>query len=70
MFYFFSFDGDNFEIVAPSKCDHDVTLGLANYRGPPLTTGSLWNSDCWVKTEVYNFETSRWNDGPNYPLSS
>jgi len=70
MIYFLSFDGVNFETVALSKCDHYYTMGLANYRGSPMTTGSGLNSDCYVKTEVYNFETNRWNDAPDYPFSS
>ena len=70
MIYVLSFDGDNFETLAASKCDHEMTLGLANYRGSPMTTGSLSNSDCYVKTEIYNFETDQWNDAPDYPYSS
>ena len=70
MIYFLSFDGDNFETVADSTCDHDKTLGLANYRGSPMTTGSHINSDCSVKTEIYNFENNQWNDAPDYPYSS
>ena len=70
MIYFLSFDGDNFETVAASKCDHYGTNGLANYRGSPMTTGSYLNSDCYVKTEIYNFERNQWNDGTDYPYSS
>ena len=70
MIYFLSFDGDNFETVTSSTCDHDYTYGLANYRGSPMTTGSYWNSDCYVKTEIYDFENNRWNDAPDYPFSS
>ena len=70
MIYFLSFDGDNFENVTLSTCDHDHTLGLANYRGSPMTTGSYANAECWFKTEVYNFETKRWNDAPDYPFNS
>ena len=69
MIYFLSFDGDNFETVASSTCDHEVTYGLANYRGSPMTTGS-YSSDCYVKTEIYNFENNQWNDAPDYPYSS
>ena len=70
MIYFLSFDGNNFETVALTKCDHDYTLGLANYRGSPMTTGSRWSSDCGIKTEVYSFENNRWNDAPDYPSGS
>ena len=67
MIYFLSFDGDNFETVASSKCDHKN--GLANYRGSPMTTGH-WSSDCGNKTEIYNVESNQWNDAPDYPYSS
>ena len=70
MIYFLSFDGDNFETIASSTCDHEWTLGLANYRGLPMTTGSYYNSDCYVETEIYNFENNQWNDAPDYPYSS
>ena len=71
MIYFLSFDGDNFETVAPSNCDHEYTYGLANYRGSPMTTGSRNNPACGRKTEIYNFETNQWNDdAPDYPYNS
>ena len=71
MIYFLSFDGYNFDItVALSTCEHDRTYGLANYRGSPMTTGSRDKSDCYVKTEIYNFESNQWNDAPDYPYSS
>ena len=69
--YIPSFDGDNFETIASSTCEHDSTYGLANYRGSVLTTGSNGNLDCKVKTEVYNFESNQWDDDyPDYPYSS
>ena len=70
MIYYLSFDGENFETIARSNCHHDITMGLANYRGSPMTTGSRFHSDCYVKTEVYNFETNQWNDAPDYPFDS
>ena len=69
-FYFLSFDGNNFETFASSTCDHYAAYGLANYRGSPMVTGSFSDSDCYVKTEIYNFETNRWNDALDYPFSS
>ena len=67
---FFSFDGESFKSAASSKCDHFATMGLANYRGMALTTGSLMNSDCYVRTEVYNFKTNQWTDALDYPFAS
>ena len=69
MIYFLSFDGENFETVASSTCEHSHTFGLANYRGSPMTTG-WYSSDCGDKTEIYNFERNQWNSAPDYPYSS
>ena len=69
MIYFLSFDGENFETVASSTCNHDYTYGVANYRGSPMTTGH-YNSDCGDKTEIYNFERNQWISAPDYPYSS
>ena len=66
----FSFDGENFENAGSSKCDHTFTNGLANYRGKALTTGSRYNSDCYVRTELYDFTTEQWNDALNYPFAT
>ena len=71
MIYFLSFDGDTFETVAASKCDHENTSGLANYRGSPMITGTQFNSQyCGIKTEIYNFASNQWNDAPDYPYAS
>ena len=70
MIYFLSFDGDTFETVKSSTCDHDFAFGLANYHGSPMTTGSNYNSGCFVKTEIYNFGTNKWNEAPDYPFGS
>ena len=64
-----SFDGKNFENAGTSKCDHRFTYGLANYRGKALTTGSANNIYCSVQTELYDFETSQWNDAADYPFA-
>ena len=66
--FVFSFDGDSFENAGSSKCDHDYTYGLAVYRGKALTTGSYLNSDCNVRTEIYDFETNQWSDAADYPF--
>ena len=68
--YFLRYDGETFESATPSKCDHALTMGLANYRGMALTTGSSMSSDCYVRTEVYDFGTDQWNDAPDYPFAS
>ena len=65
-----SFDGENIETIASSTCDHDLTFGLADYRGLALTTGSGQNSSCYNRTELYNFTTNIWSDAPNYDLNS
>ena len=66
----FSFDGENIEDIASSTCDHDLTFGLANYRGFALTTGSGENSNCYTRTELYDFTTDAWNDSSDYSLTS
>ena len=71
MIYFLSFDGDNFETIAASTFYHERTIGLANYRGSPMTTGSYYKTDSsYAQTEIYNFENNQWNDAPDYPYSS
>ena len=69
LYFVFRFDGKDFENVPSSKCDHEETYGLANYRGKALTTGSWFNSGCYVRTELYDFKTNRWNDAPDYPFA-
>ena len=69
MFYFLSFDGDKFETFAASTCDHDSTYGLANYRGKPMITGSWYNPNCSIKTEIYDFESKQWKNALDYPYN-
>ena len=69
MIYYCRFDGENFESIASSKCNHDFTFGLANYRGSPFVTGSQQEAGCFVRTEIYNLGTDQWNDAPDYPYS-
>ena len=65
-----SYDGENFDdSVAKSECDHDSTMGLANYRNMALTTGSKWVDDCGTKTEVYDFDSNQWSNAPDYPFA-
>ena len=64
-----SFDGIDFTSAASSNCDHQYTLGLANYKGQALTTGSISYSACYVKSELYNFETNQWTNAPDYPFA-
>ena len=66
----FRFDGEKLEPIALTKCNHNYSFGLANYRGSALTTGSRWGSSaCNVKTEIYEFENGQWNDAPDYPYA-
>ena len=64
----FSFDGVGFTSAAPTKCYHQWG-GLANYKGLAFTTGSDYNSGCYKKSELYNFDTNQWTDAPNYPFA-
>ena len=66
---YFSFDGGSFENAGSSKCDHDYTYGLGNYRGTALITGTQKNSACYVRTEIYDFGTNQWSDAADYPFA-
>ena len=50
--------------------DNAVMAVATADKGSALTTGSFWNSDCSVRTEIYDFGTNQWNDAPDYPFSS
>ena len=52
--------------------NHDYTYGLAKYRGgrETLVTGSWKDSDCSIKTEIYNFEADQWHRAPDYPFAT
>ena len=67
--FFFRYDGKTFETTANAKCQHDSTLGLANYRGKALTTGSRYSFACGNKTEIYDFESNQWDNAPEYPFA-
>ena len=69
--YFYRFDGESFEEIASSECNHKWTTGLANYRGSALTVGSVYgHSNCRVKTEIYDFGTNKWIVSADYPFNS
>ena len=53
--------------MEPSRYSHYRTLGLANYKNQALTTGCE-SGDCGSKTELFNMETQKWSDGPDYPF--
>ena len=69
LFNIYSFDGENFQNLTSSKCDHDLTYGLANYKGLALTTGSAENSTCHVHTELYDLRTNQWTNAPDFHLT-
>ena len=67
---FFSFDGENYQSIEPSKYSHIYTLGLANYRGKALTVGcNGYNSDCAFLVELFDLNTLKWSDRPDFPRS-
>ena len=68
-----SFDGENYRLIESSKYSHGWTLGLGNYKGKALTAGcggGTGNSDCSFKTEVFDMNTMKWSDGPDFPFGS
>ena len=66
----FSFDGEFFQSAGSSKYSHQITLGMAKYKGKALTSGCSDNSDCYVKTELMDMNTLSWSDGPDFPFTS
>ena len=69
--YLLSYDGENYQSIEASKYRHHWTLGLANYKGKAITTGcGDDNTDCSFKTELFDMNTMRWSDGPDFPFGS
>ena len=58
-----------FDYAASSACNHELTYGLANYRGKALTTGARFTGLCRVMTEIYDFTTDQWDFAPDYPFA-
>ena len=53
-----------------SKYSHIWTSGLANYKGKALSTGCGYaNIDCSFKTELFDMNTMKWFDGPDFPFA-
>ena len=69
--YLLSFDGENYQSIESSKYSHKWTYGLANYKGKALITGcGDNNADCSFKTELFDMNTMKWFDGPDFPFAS
>ena len=69
--YFLSFDGENYQSIESSKYSHSYTYGLANYKGKALAVGCYpGDSDCSFATELFDFDTMKWSDGPDFPFGS
>ena len=69
--YFLSFDGENYQSMESSKYSHYFTSGLANYKGNALAVGCAGNdSDCAFATELFDLNTMKWSDGPDFPFGS
>ena len=66
----FRFNGQVVETVQSTTHQHDRIFHLASYRGQPMTTGSMYSSSSYVKTEIMNVETGQWTTGPDYPFHS
>ena len=70
--YLLSFDGENYQPIESSKYSHKWTEGLANYKGKALSTGcgDYDTAPCWFKTELFDMNTMKWFDGPDFPFAS
>ena len=70
-FIFLSFDGENYQSIKSSKFSHRNTYGLANYKGKALAVGCwVHKSDCSFATELFDLNTMKWSDGPDFPFGS
>ena len=67
---FFSFDGEFYHSAGSSTYSHQLTMGMANYKGKALTTGCTNSAGCFVKTELMDMNTLTWTSGPDYPFTS
>lgn len=68
--YVFSFDGENFHPIIPSKYSHKGIKALGNYKGRVLAVGCSDSDVCGSKTELFNMNTLKWSDGADFSLSS
>ena len=69
--YFSRFDGENYNSMVRSKYSHYYTLGLANYKEKALAVGCAeYNADCSFATELFDLNTMKWSDGPDFPFGS
>ena len=68
--YVISFDGENYQPIESSKYSHGYTYGLANYKGKALAVGCSSISDCSFATELFDLNTMKWSDGPDFPFGS
>ena len=68
--FLFSFDGESYYSAGSSEYSHQMTYGLANYKGRALTTGCYDSGTCGAKTEIMDMNTLTWNSGPDYPFYS
>ena len=54
-----------------SKYSHRYTYGLANYKEKALAVGcSARSNDCSYATEIFDMNTLKWSDGPDFPFGS
>ena len=68
--YFLSFDGENYQSIESAKYSHKNTFGLANYKGKALAVGCAGSSDCSFASELFDLNTMKWSDGPEFPFGS
>ena len=68
--YFLSFDGENYQSIESAEYSHD-SAGLANYKGKALAVGCYKKyADCSFATELFDLNTMKWSDGPDFPFGS
>ena len=60
------FDGMNFESGPATKYRHEMTTGIALYKGQPFVTGSIFTN---AHTEILDLNSLSWTDAEDYPFA-
>ena len=67
---YFRFDGVDFKPEAASHYGHQMVRALGNYKNSPFVTGSQYQRNGYLKTEILDYESRTWIEVDDYPFSS
>ena len=62
----FSFDGVNFKKEVSTEFRHSSVMALGNYKNSPFVTGDLYSEDGGLRTEILDYENSKWVQAADY----